>query len=588
MKSYVIYILLISIICWLSLGAQARHEKWEAHEEEQDSVNIDPRQYVKVTEYRKSQKRSRKLWKWSKNKNKQSQIHYIIDSQSKIKISFKKKGIIDNKDFVGNISLSAMLGDKPIEITPYSMVGENRDPIGVKSSSPEQIANNVFELFTKLEQINTSLSENYMTKFIITDKKYLKRALIRLYEFYKETQDIVVHIDSLKWDKTLIHLYNDLDHICFTIKDSRILENYFEKFTIYNTSDIREELDTLYKKSKNGEDIFDLTGLVYGDKLVVVKNLINSCANYFSFVNQSGRETRHAVYGTFGLNSDLAKEIENDLIDVKKIFDFDNISKLSDSKISSLQELLGKLKMNIPGLQELYWDYFKRGYGFIYPKSDSCRKEITINSFYKELTKDTSFKKIRREIIDKIGDRIYSKLVYAIIDLSKHPVDAKSNRLTISVLWYGCKGADSANAVCELPIGSYEVKDVGWNINVHDSFLLINRFGDSMAVDSTLSPSNFKGAPGASLMWSFVADDSDPGIIRFLEPSFGINLSYVDFRTDKDFELGVGFVMGLFRNQVFANLGFNLHSEVQGGYYGVGFSFGNFVDKAKEAFGGGD
>jgi hypothetical protein len=62
-----------------------------------------------------------------------------------------------------------------------------------------------------------------------------------------------------------------------------------------------------------------------------------------------------------------------------------------------------------------------------------------------------------------------------------------------------------------------------------------------------------------------------------LEPSMGINLSYIDFNRNDDIEIGVGAVFGLFDNKVFCSGGVNLNSTGKGEtapyYFSLGFNF---------------
>jgi len=65
------------------------------------------------------------------------------------------------------------------------------------------------------------------------------------------------------------------------------------------------------------------------------------------------------------------------------------------------------------------------------------------------------------------------------------------------------------------------------------------------------------------------------------EPSLGINISYLDFDTEKDIEIGAGTSIGLFNNLIQFTVGYNLNVERNNIYWGIGFSFINIAEKIK-------
>lgn len=175
---------------------------------------------------------------------------------------------------------------------------------------------------------------------------------------------------------------------------------------------------------------------------------------------------------------------------------------------------------------------------------------------------------------------------------------------------------DTIKTETSLPILSVKVKNLGWTLKPTDSFFLINRINPDLNAPN-VSPSKFKGAPGCTFLLSYGNDKrkfikyrAEPDIIvgrgdtihsnrslpdytkkrrilRFLkalEPSFGINVSYVDFDTKKDFEVGVGVVMGLFRNAILFTGGFDLNVTTHPFYMGIGFSFGQVYQDIKTGF----
>ncbi|MNT17793.1 hypothetical protein D3C72_1529680 [compost metagenome] len=197
---------------------------------------------------------------------------------------------------------------------------------------------------------------------------------------------------------------------------------------------------------------------------------------------------------------------------------------------------------------------------------------------------------------------IYKKLVYATIDLGKS--GAKNGEvLNVYVTWILDSKKDSLANSPRLPIGKYYLRETGWKTEVSDMFALIKRVKESSVNQTNVSPTNFKGSGGAVLMWTF--NKADKGLkitekrneqysvkrknrfINFLEPSIGLNVSYLDFSTEKDVEIGTGLQLGLFKNKIFFGYGVNLHmispQNQAPTYYYVGFSFAKLSDLFKSS-----
>ena len=74
-------------------------------------------------------------------------------------------------------------------------------------------------------------------------------------------------------------------------------------------------------------------------------------------------------------------------------------------------------------------------------------------------------------------------------------------------------------------------------------------------------------------MWSKTARPHESRLWRVFGPSWGVNVSYLDFDTSKEIEIGAGLVAGLFDNQVHFGCGWNLNVKSDRSYCFVGFSF---------------
>jgi len=185
---------------------------------------------------------------------------------------------------------------------------------------------------------------------------------------------------------------------------------------------------------------------------------------------------------------------------------------------------------------------------------------------------------LKRNIAFEVGELVYQKLFTGCIDLRECRAK-EGDILKISVLWY--INNDTTTMPLELELASYEIRQVGWRLKVSDSFLLIDRISKPDN-EENFSPSNFKGAPGATLMFTYGNNGYNNNLIKRLEPSIGFNVSYLDFYTTQDLEIGVGAVLGILRNQIFFTLGYNLHASTNGEYFGVGFSFANIANQIKK------
>ena len=129
------------------------------NESESDSlaVNIDPRQYVTIHEVRKLKKR--KIWQYKENNTNSHQIRKIVDATSEIEIVFDKLAISHNEDFKGNITVEGKIvsiqgGEDPVEVYPYTKVGEAKTKVGTAFRPPSEIASifvNLIEESLQLE-----------------------------------------------------------------------------------------------------------------------------------------------------------------------------------------------------------------------------------------------------------------------------------------------------------------------------------------------------------------------------------------------------------------------------------------------------
>lgn len=122
---------------------------------------IDPRKYVKVFFKRRPDTKPENtlsIWRWDTLA--QHQKYKVIDKDGIINIYFDKAKLASGINFKGSISLSASVkskaGERPIEVTPNSKVGEQMKAFGTNAISPELTA---LLLFNAVFTIKSTLND---------------------------------------------------------------------------------------------------------------------------------------------------------------------------------------------------------------------------------------------------------------------------------------------------------------------------------------------------------------------------------------------------------------------------------------------
>lgn len=186
--------------------------------------------------------------------------------------------------------------------------------------------------------------------------------------------------------------------------------------------------------------------------------------------------------------------------------------------------------------------------------------------------------KVVTKVEKVINDFLASQFVTATIDLKKAGIK-EGEILSITMLWSKSFKTKSDNEFDPLTIASFQVKELGWRLNVASSIILVNRPSiDDNNPPKNYSPTRFKGSPGVSLLATYTGLKERSGaFLERLSPSLGLNVSYLDFDTSKDVEIGAGLIAGFFRNRVFFTWGFNLNVPDKSQYIGLGFSFAEII-----------
>ena len=114
----------------------------------------------------------------------------------------------------------------------------------------------------------------------------------------------------------------------------------------------------------------------------------------------------------------------------------------------------------------------------------------------------------------------------------------------------------------------------GCYANIAPSFLFIKRTLEPVGI---AEKTNFKPAPGVSLLFGWKARKCK--FWDCLDPGIGINVSYLDFDTTKEFELGVAWLVSIFSSKPYVlqyGQGLNLHADECKEYYFIGIGFISF------------
>jgi len=530
---------------------------------------IDPRQFVTVFELFRPKNESRTIYR------KDSIKINTVDVNSLITLTFNQNDMKNNPEYYGNVSVRAEIDDELIKVAPYSKVGEKQSEIGVKTATPNEVSAHFASMIDRMEDIEREVGKLYFKEgavvnyteesgiLIETDKsnKSLDKEISEYFKNIKPDNDTIVILENLT---TLIqNRIKELSRVNATLL-------FFSKgIRKLKPSEIAAEFEEIIKKTD--DDIIK-------EEKEISRNVINECRrikksiefaqNYFDyFRNPQDPELKNLFLRLIKQDELTVNQVYQELNFLKNIIDeitVDNYQAKNTKLINQLLYTFQKVRSYNRNVSSILLDY-------------KISTKALKDDIFKEENEDDSKK--RREYIKKLGlqiaELIYQRLFNAQIDLRTSR--AKSGQiLKISILWY----RDNTAEPMVLPVGQFKLKEVGWRTNILDSFLLVNR-NSTPTNDENISPSNFKGSPGVSLIRTF-GNNSSKDLFRKIEPSFGINVSYLDFYENKDLEVGVGAIFGLFNNKVFFTVGHNLHAEGNGGYIGIGFSFANIAGQLKK------
>jgi hypothetical protein len=594
-----------------------------------NSVKTDPRQYIKI-QYRKNAKHGQffPIWNWEGRSVLPDQKFSYLDVDGIVEIDFIIDSLVNNRYFVGNFSLEADItgadGTRKIEVSPYSEVGVNREKLGVESEPSFQLAQKLVNMFDELQGVDkineiVNTSKIFGLRFSnvsFMDKQKLDKELALIQKDIDDKKDKNGIIGRLQTIYALISKTTGIPTSAGRISPD-LTHEQISAYRNYYQSEIQNSFEL------ERDRMID----TYEPALEWAKRRLGITLAYLNSFEGNGNDATSAFFSI--INLDLVKYalVKSQLLEAqKKIFEIKLDISDRDEKAKILLENQDLIQNTIASLwtlsrfqgsqfEELLQNrilQYDPTFGSRAVSRSDTNEIYRLSSEYGKLLSNRD-QQLVEALFRKATVLIYKRLVHATIDLGKS--GAKPGELlNIYVTWKNprlindVKSEKDQKAPLEdlrLTLGKYYLRETGWKTEVSDMFALVKRINEPNTVNNNpnnVSPSNYKGSGGAVLMWTYYAQDK--GLVRlrrqngetskkknrfanFLEPSFGLNVSYLDFSTDKDVEIGTGLQMGIFRNKIFFGYGLNLHLLRPKGqdptYFYLGFSFAKLSDMFKDS-----
>lgn len=600
-------------------------------------TNIDPRKFIKVYEKQPKKTKETLIWEMDLQQQDSSTILFskqysnAIDSRSTVLVKFDHAKLINDINFFGSLSLRAYLNDEPIEIDPYFVLGKKQEQYGIESKSPKEIAKNFYQLVFTTRRFLSLYDETEMKHEILKVFGYLGdyRAMStsdeRKAQVKKLNDELIFIVDNiLKKDfksnldslKRVTYLSaeflefgktenRDASYTKQVLDELRLFDRKFDLIiknpTIFTYHELLASTSQIIANVGNENDRYIPDHAVRGPYNRLIRTS-KRCLRYLNYINTAGRDSKKAFleFTDFTVSDfdNIVKEFDSSLKYLADYSDWLNLGfEIKDSenkleqlkKISHIENLLSLLhevdesltKKTEDLIKELIDQNTQTYYDEEFNYKDKSGQYLSYG--LEDSVEQINEQRVIEELSRYAAQSIYQKLVAGTIDLEKHKYQ-DGDRLDIYVLWNHreeINGLDAVSSQALLPIGKFKVHTMGWRVSVSESVQLVNRINsDKLEESYPVSPSTFKPTAGAVLLWTLHNDYSKRGFMRAIEPSLGINVTYLDFNRDKDFEFGVGPTFGMFKNQIHLTFGLNLNEiKTYPLYYGVGFSFANILLK---------
>jgi hypothetical protein len=554
---------------------------------------IDPRKFVTVLYKKRASDRPENtlaVWRWDEFS--QHQKFKVLDKGGILNIYFDKNKLAHDTEFRGNISLSARVkseaGERSIEVAPYSRVGEARQTFGTQSISPELTAQLLFNAIFAIK--STLQIYHYTSDLPITDTLSIKEIIGEV----KTKNTMSSLVDTVEFEFT--KLKKVLNYYYLFPEATNISNKLYNGNYNYGNliMDLKSLIDELKDTDDYNRDLILKTKWPGASKLT--KDLTTIIA-YLDAFEKAGSDAKNVFIRLMGKDIITYEQLRADL---KKLHPKINLitsnwnASYGQIKDGTFDSLISEMRRSLFDISSIGGSEFDQVLKVHYPEVDSS---LLIDPEFERMKKLKGQPSIYKEVIDQLsrqaGIYLYSLLTYATVDLAKNDVK-EGDILYLNLQWKNFRDqmVDSLKNKDEeaMEIGTYKIQKTGWSTNVSESFYLIERINEpNRVIDDNVSPSNFKGAAGVSLMRTFNYSEpngkSNYRFLNWLQPSVGLNLSYVDFYTTKDLELGLGGQLGIFQNSIFLGCGLNLNGIRAGDksptYFMLGLSFTNLAAKFK-------
>lgn len=425
---------LLTLFCCLVIGST----QLQAQTGVEDMNEVDPRQYLEIYENVEEPTSPKQIWGFDSIQKKVEEVA----KESIIRLEFNKKLLVDNPDFIGNFSISAQVNDRPIQVGPYSVVGQHEYQIGFDQNSSKDNASYFLSTLIEADQID-SIWDRYSPVFRDRSQVFLKQNVNELLEYYnRNTADSVLNIKAPENR----HIYNKIANVVMFLPSSSTLSVYLEEPLIFRNSEITGELLSIQQDLEQGNE-FKMPARQRLEAYQSMYRLIEYTINYMDYFSEGGEKVVDAYLSLIQRDQvffNRTRQRLKDNYDAMKILDTlraTNLSKFEGTLRNSTlqaQSLLSKLS-DIKGT-DLSRILNKNGYKSLSEISRNERKDVI-----KTLSENT-------------GKDIFKRLVYASIDLPKADVQ-RNDKLAIYLNWYIDRpGTEGGEKPLKLHIGTFEVK----------------------------------------------------------------------------------------------------------------------------------
>lgn len=527
-----------------------------------DSSVIDfshPKYFTNVTEVTSGGERIPVFVAMSKDVAAPRRATRAVDRTSLLEVTFDRKWILEHA-VEGDIRINGRLNDKPIEIPGYSLVGQQERTGSVRLRS----ATDLFALLCNLGRGTTSMGESLAhveqeirdaENHALKQSDALEEVITSIRRHESSLASVEQRLSLNAGDSTLAH---HADSLRALVAEERRDEEYL----------------TSVVGAYSGHVLPDLSSSLDRLKLALVH--VSDPENR-AFISIVGRRT--------GRNG---SDITATATQLRTVW-IDSLARLirspdkgSTGYLTEAREAVETVRGSLRELDNVARDYFL---------AMSAQKVRGEPALLRDL-KDTEV------LLTRVGAEPRHRMV-----------------LSVST------GHDTTRLTRDLNL-DMRVARLGWTYDVVDSFQFLRRLSASYErspanvsrAEATLQPGrdtvievpvgvNYDLTPGASLIWTHY----DRGRLHWLQPSFGLNISFPKFQTKtytlsrpageagqpvsrkeettgNSFDLAVGGLVAVFDGAVGVTVGRNLMVQDKPWYWGLNLSFLRLAKNAAKIF----